>query len=134
MTEASAEKSTATKQEVAHILMSLGITPSHKGYRYLLDGLMFVLNTPERCFFTVGEVYSYLDARYKEGFSRIERCMRHAIEIAWKENTRLWQDSFGLYLMKGAKPSNSFFLATFVELYRLDMLCCYEDEEAGDNA
>lgn len=122
------KQNAATKQEVAHILMSLGINPSHKGYRYLLEGILYVLNSPKKSFFTIGEVCGYLNGIYKQGAERIERNMRTAIEIAWIENTKLWRDTFGQYLMNGAKPSNSFFLATFVELYRLDMLCCYEDE------
>lgn len=95
------------------ILVELG-TPAHiKGYRYAVTGLRLVVDNPDLIDAVVKELYPQIAAVHNTTPSRVERAIRHAIEVTWdRGDLETLMKYFGntISATKG-KPTNSEFLA-----------------------
>lgn len=69
--------------ELEKTLRSLGILPIFRGYQYILDAELMIIEDSNRIFILANEVYPSVAARYFTTASRVERAIRHAIEISW---------------------------------------------------
>ena len=98
---------------VEKILVELG-TPAHiKGYRYTVTGLRLVVNNPDLIDVITKELYPQIAATHNTTPSRVERAIRHAIEVTWdRGDLETLMKYFGNTISntKG-KPTNSEFLA-----------------------
>ncbi len=112
------------KQAITTLLHSLGI-PSHiKGYMYIRDGIDLMYNNPSMIGAITKELYPEIALKYDTTTSRVERAIRHAIEVSWSRGDYdLMEQIFGHSVdYDRAKPTNSEFIATIADKLRLDHL------------
>ena len=107
---------------ITKILHELGI-PSHiKGYQYIRDGVGLVFENPDIIGGITKELYPELATKFDTTVSRVERAIRHAIEVSWNRgNWDLMEEIFGNSVdIDRAKPTNSEFIVTVADKLRLD--------------
>lgn len=107
---------------ITKILHELGI-PSHiKGYQYIRDGVSMIFENPDMIGGITKELYPELAHKFDTTTSRVERAIRHAIEVSWNRgNWDLMEEIFGNSVdIDRAKPTNSEFIVTVADKLRLD--------------
>lgn len=107
---------------ITKILHQLGI-PSHiKGYQYIRDGVCMIFENPAMIGGITKELYPELASKFDTTVSRVERAIRHAIEVSWNRgNWDLMEEIFGNSVdIDRAKPTNSEFIVTVADKLRLD--------------
>lgn len=107
---------------ITKILHELGI-PSHiKGYQYIRDGVYMIFDNPDMIGGITKELYPELASKFDTTVSRVERAIRHAIEVSWNRgNWDLMEEIFGNSVdIDRAKPTNSEFIVTVADKLRLD--------------
>ena len=106
--------------EISDILHNLGI-PSHiRGYKYIRDGIMMIYNNDNLSFITK-EIYPQIAYKYNTTPSRVERAIRHAIEVSCiRGDLALMEELFGFSVSSDkSKPTNSEFLSTIADRIKL---------------
>lgn len=109
-------------QEITKLLHSLGI-PSHiKGYLYIRDSIYLMFENPKLIGGITKELYPNIANKYETTSSRVERAIRHAIEVSWNRGDYdLMEEIFGHSVdYDKAKPTNSEFIVTLADKLRLD--------------
>ena len=107
---------------ITKILHELGI-PSHiKGYQYIREAIGIIFDKPEVIGGITKELYPELASKYNTTVSRVERAIRHAIEVSWNRgNLDFMEEIFGYSVdIDKAKPTNSEFMVTIADKLRLD--------------
>ena len=107
---------------ITRTLHELGV-PSHiKGYQYIREGISMVYKNPEIIGGITKELYPEIADKYDSTVSRVERAIRHAIEVSWNRgNWELMEDIFGHSVdIDKAKPTNSEFIVTIADKLRLE--------------
>lgn len=107
---------------ITKTLHELGV-PSHiKGYQYIREGISIVYMRPEVVGGITKELYPEIAKKFETTVSRVERAIRHAIEISWNRgNWQLMEDIFGHSVdIDKAKPTNSEFIVTVADKLRLE--------------
>lgn len=107
---------------ITKILHELGI-PSHiKGYQYIREAIGIIYEHPETIGGITKELYPELAVRFETTVSRVERAIRHAIEVSWnRANWELMEDIFGNSVdIDKAKPTNSEFIVTIADKLKLE--------------
>lgn len=107
---------------ITKTLHELGV-PSHiKGYQYIREGISLVYQNPEIVGGITKELYPEIAKKYSTTVSRVERAIRHAIEVSWNRgNWQLMEDIFGHSVdIDKAKPTNSEFIVTIADKLRLE--------------
>ncbi|MDE6142216.1 MAG: response regulator [Bacilli bacterium] len=107
--------------EITDLLHSLGI-PSHiKGYTYIRDGIEMMFEDNSLVGSITKELYPTIAEHYSTTSSRVERAIRHAIEVSWvRGDYALMEEIFGNSVdYDRAKPTNSEFLATLADRLKL---------------
>lgn len=113
----------AIEPRITKMLHSLGV-PSHiKGYQYIRESIMLMYNNPYIIGGITKELYPEVASRYKTTSSRVERAIRHAIEVSWNRGDyEYMEELFGHSVdYDRAKPTNSEFIATVADKLRLDL-------------
>ncbi len=109
--------------EVTNIIREIGIPAHIKGYQYLRDAIMMIIVEIELLGAVTKVLYPMIAEKYKTTPSRVERSIRHAIEVAWSRgNIDMINRLFGytVKLEKG-KPTNSEFIALIADKLRMEM-------------
>ena len=109
---------------ITKVLHELGI-PSHiKGYQYIREGIGIIYERPEVIGGITKELYPELAHKFDTTVSRVERAIRHAIEVSWNRGSwELMEDIFGHSVdIDKAKPTNSEFIVTIADKLRLDKI------------
>lgn len=109
--------------EVTNIIREIGIPAHIKGYQYLRDAIMMIINEVELLGAVTKVLYPLIAEKYMTTPSRVERAIRHAIEVAWgRGNMEMINKIFGytIKLDKG-KPTNSEFMAMIADKLRMEM-------------
>jgi len=107
---------------ISKMLHNLGI-PSHiKGYQFLRDAVALVFDNPDMIGGITKELYPELAQKYDTTVSRVERAIRHAVEVSWNRgDLKLMETIFGHSVdIDKAKPTNSEFIVTIADKLRLD--------------
>lgn len=107
---------------ITKILHELGI-PSHiKGYQYIREAIGIIYKRPETIGGITKELYPELASKFDTTVSRVERAIRHAIEVSWNRgNWDLMEEIFGHSVdIDKAKPTNSEFIVTIADKLRLE--------------
>ena len=107
---------------VTKILHELGV-PSHiKGYQYIREGIILLYNNPEMIGGITKELYPEIASNFDTTVSRVERAIRHAIEVSWNRGDwDLMDEIFGHSVdIDKAKPTNSEFIVTVADKLRLE--------------
>lgn len=111
------------ESRITKMLHSLGI-PSHiKGYQYIRESIMLIYKNPYIIGGITKELYPEVAVKYKTTSSRVERAIRHAIEVSWNRGDyEYMEELFGHSVdYDRAKPTNSEFIATVADKLRLDL-------------
>lgn len=112
---------------ITKILHELGM-PSHiKGYQYIREGITMVYEKPEIVGGITKELYPDIATKFGTTVSRVERAIRHAIEVSWNRgNWDFMEEVFGHSVdIDKAKPTNSEFIVTVADKLRLENLKQY---------
>ena len=111
------------QQAITNLLHSLGM-PSHiKGYSYIRDSISLMYNKPSMLGAITKELYPEIANMYDTTSSRVERAIRHAIEVSWtRGDYEVMEEIFGHSVdYDRAKPTNSEFIATLADKLRLEI-------------
>ena len=110
------------KISLTKLLHELGM-PSHiKGYEYIREGIILLYNDPSIIGGITKELYPEIADKYNTSVSRVERAIRHAIEVSWNRgNLDLMEEVFGHSVdYDKAKPTNSEFIVTLADKLKLE--------------
>ena len=108
--------------DITHILHEVGIPAHIKGYNYLRTGIEEMYYSTDLQGKITKELYPLIARRYSTTSSRVERAIRHAIEVAWNRgNVDSIDDIFG-YTINAykAKPTNSEFISMIADRLKLN--------------
>lgn len=108
--------------KITEILHEVGVPAHIKGYQYLRTSIIEVINNIELLGAITKELYPSIAAMYCTTPSRVERAIRHAIEVAWtRGKIETINNIFGytIHNNKG-KPTNSEFIAMIADKLRLE--------------
>ena len=106
---------------VTNVIHEVGVPAHIKGYQYLREAIMMVVNDIDIINQITKQLYPEIAEKYKTTPSRVERAIRHAIEVAWgRGQTDTVESIFG-YTVSAAKgkPTNSEFIAMIADKLRL---------------
>ena len=109
------------EQDITTLLHDMGIPAHVKGYQYLREAILMVLQDIRLLGSVTKKLYPKIAEKYATTASRVERAIRHAIELGWEHgNVDLMTEYFGytVNLAKG-KPTNSEFIAMVSDRMRL---------------
>ena len=110
-------------KQITNIIHKIGVPPHIKGYNFLREGIKMVIENVDLLGAVTKELYPDIAKEFNTTSSRVERAMRHAIEVAWNRgDTKLISQLFGYTLMPDNKnkPTNSEFIAVIAEKLRLE--------------
>ena len=110
------------QKSISRLLHELGM-PSHiKGYQYIREAVSMVYDKPDIIGGITKELYPELAIKFDTTVSRVERAIRHAIEVSWNRGDwDLMEDVFGHSVdIDKAKPTNSEFIVTLADKLRLE--------------
>ncbi len=108
---------------ITNVIHEIGVPAHIKGYSYLRDSIIMVINNMELLSAVTKELYPSIARKYNTTSSRVERAIRHAIEVAWgRGRVDVINGLFGytIHNEKG-KPTNSEFIAMIADKLRLEM-------------
>ncbi|MDY5058225.1 MAG: sporulation transcription factor Spo0A [Bacilli bacterium] len=112
---------------ISKMLHELGM-PSHiKGYQYIREAISMVYDNPDIVGGITKELYPELATKFDTTVSRVERAIRHAIEVSWNRGDwDLMEEIFGHSVdIDKAKPTNSEFIVTVADKLRLEYVKQY---------
>lgn len=107
--------------KVTEILHQIGVPAHIKGYHYLRDSIIMSIEHPEIINAVTKQLYPSVAKKYATTSSRVERAIRHAIEVAWdRGDVDILNSYFGytIHISRG-KPTNSEFIAMIADKLRL---------------
>lgn len=116
-----AKKGPSLEVTVTDIIHQIGVPAHIKGYHYLREAIMMAVNDPEIINSVTKQLYPAVAKRFSTTSSRVERAIRHAIEVAWdRGDVDVLTSYFGytIHNTKG-KPTNSEFIAMISDKLRL---------------
>ena len=110
--------------QVTNILHALGIPSNIKGYQYIRSAILKVYDNPGFIGGITKELYPDLSIKFNTTIQRVERAIRHAIDVSWlRGDIDLMEEIFGHSVdIDRAKPTNSEFIVTIADKLRLDMI------------
>lgn len=120
----SQEKALAARdleQDVTDIIHEIGVPAHIKGYQYLREAIMMSVEDSSMISSITKILYPTIAKRFQTTPSRVERAIRHAIEVAWSRGKMETLDAlFGYTIDTGkGKPTNSEFIALITDKIRL---------------
>ena len=108
---------------VTNVIHEVGVPAHIKGYQYLREAIMMVVNDIDVINQITKSLYPQIAKKYSTTPSRVERAIRHAIEVAWgRGQAEVVENIFG-YTVSAAKgkPTNSEFIAMIADKLRLEL-------------
>lgn len=107
--------------EVTRIIHQMGVPAHIKGYQYLRDAILLVIDEVSLLGAITKELYPMIAEKYQTTPSRVERAIRHAIELAWdRGNVEMMNRFFGYTInVERGKPTNSEFIAMVADKLRM---------------
>ena len=107
---------------VTEILHQIGVPAHIKGYQFLRDAILLTMNEPEYINAVTKRLYPEIAKKNGTTASRVERAIRHAIEVAWDRGDVDTLNSYFGYTIHNlrGKPTNSEFIAMIADKMRLD--------------
>ncbi|MBE6731795.1 MAG: sporulation transcription factor Spo0A [Ruminococcaceae bacterium] len=107
------DKYPGLRLEVTEILHQIGVPAHIKGYHYLRDSIIMAVEDPDIINAVTKQLYPGVAKAYETTSSRVERAIRHAIEVAWDRGDVDVLNSYFGYTIQNTrgKPTNSEFIA-----------------------
>ena len=106
------------ESNIGKIMFSLGIPPLLKGYNYIHNAALMILDDGANVNRLNDEVYPKIATHYNTTSQRVEKAIRHAIEISWA-----WDGSYSLknyYTNNVLMPTNSEFLSLISDQIKIN--------------
>lgn len=113
----------STEIQVTEILHQIGVPAHIKGYHYLRSSIIMSIENPEIINAVTKQLYPSVAKEFSTTSSRVERAIRHAIEVAWdRGDVDILNSYFGytIHTSRG-KPTNSEFIAMISDKLRLQI-------------
>lgn len=109
------------EKDVTDMIHEIGVPAHIKGYQYLREAIMLSVEDAEMLNSITKILYPTIAKKYQTTSSRVERAIRHAIEVAWSRGKMETLDAlFGYTISVGkGKPTNSEFIALIADKIRL---------------
>jgi len=109
------------ERQVTGVILEIGIPAHVKGYHYVRSAIMLAIRQPDAINAVTKVIYPTIAKQYRTSSSRVERAIRHAIEVAWDRGNVETLNSFFGYSISAArgKPTNSEFIAMISDRLRL---------------
>lgn len=109
--------------QVTRIIHRIGVPAHIKGYQYLRTAILMATDDPDIINYVTKMLYPTVAKQYKTTSSRVERAIRHAIEVAWdRGDVDVLNEYFGYTIQNNrGKPTNSEFIAMISDRLRLAM-------------
>lgn len=116
-------KSNDLETNITMHIQQLGVPAHIKGYQYIRDAIMMVVEDMDAINSITKILYPTVAKHYNTTPSRVERAIRHAIEVAWdRGNPDVLNDLFGYTILSSkGKPTNSEFIAMIADKIRLEI-------------
>lgn len=110
--------------EVTRMIHQMGVPAHVKGYQYLRDAIVSVVLNVSLLGAVTKELYPMIAAKYQTTPSRVERAIRHAIELAWDRGNVDFMNRFFGYTINvdRGKPTNSEFVAMVADKLRMSIM------------
>ena len=110
------------ESDVTNIIHEIGVPAHIKGYQYLREAIMMSVNDIDMLNSITKILYPSIAKKFQTTPSRVERAIRHAIEVAWSRGKMDTIDElFGYTINNGkGKPTNSEFVALIADKIRLE--------------
>lgn len=107
---------------ITNIIHEIGVPAHIKGYQYLRDSISLAVQDMDILNSITKQLYPTIAAKHNTTASRVERAIRHAIEVAWNRGKMDTIDAlFGYTIHAGkGKPTNSEFIALIADKIRLE--------------
>lgn len=120
--QTSTKKNKSLDEKIANLFISVGIPAHIKGYQFLREAIKMTIETPEIINSITRKLYPGIAERYQTSASKVERAIRHAIEVAWNrgkiENIN---NIFGIKIYApNEKPTNGEFIALVADKLLLE--------------
>lgn len=111
-------------EKISNIFISIGIPPHIKGYAYLRESVKMAIETPSIINNVTKQLYPNVACKFNTSASKVERAIRHAIEVAWnKGRIDSINAIFGVRVYIGSeRPTNSEFIALVADKLILEEL------------
>jgi len=111
----------SVQTKITQIMRDVGVPAHIKGYQYMRDAIMMAVQDREIISAVTKRLYPELAKNHKTTPSRVERAIRHAIEVAWNRGkVDAINDLFGYTInTRKGKPTNSEFIAMVADTLRL---------------
>ena len=109
------------ERDVTDMIHEIGVPAHIKGYQYLREAIMMSVEDPEMLGSITKVLYPTIAKRFQTTPSRVERAIRHGIEVAWaRGRSETLEALFGYTISAGkGKPTNSEFIALIADKIRL---------------
>lgn len=113
------------ESDVTNIIHDVGVPAHIKGYQYLREAIIMSVNDPEMLNSITKILYPTIAKTFQTTSSRVERAIRHAIEVAWNRGKMDTIDELFGYTINAekGKPTNSEFIALIADKIRLEYKC-----------
>ncbi|MCD8372746.1 MAG: sporulation transcription factor Spo0A [Clostridia bacterium] len=117
-------RSATLDEKISNIFISIGIPPHIKGYVYLREGIKMAVEDPSIINKVTKELYPNIGKKFDTSASKVERAIRHAIEVAWNRGrVDAINAIFGARVYIGnERPTNSEFIALVADKLLLEEL------------
>ena len=114
--------SMSLEEKISRIFINVGIPPHIKGYSFLREGVVMAVKDPEIINNITKKLYPQIGEKYNTTSSKVERAIRHAIEVAWNRGRIESINSIlGVRAYIGAdKPTNGEFIALIADKMLLE--------------
>ena len=108
---------------VTNVIHEVGVPAHIKGYQYLREAIMMVINDIDVINQITKSLYPQIARKFKTTPSRVERAIRHAIEVAWGRGQQEAVENIFGYTISASKgkPTNSEFIAMIADKLRLEL-------------
>ena len=108
---------------VTNLIHEVGVPAHIKGYQYLREAIMMVVNDIDVIKQITKSLYPQIARKYSTTPSRVERAIRHAIEVAWGRGQQEAVENIFGYTISASKgkPTNSEFIAMIADKLRLEL-------------
>jgi two-component system response regulator (stage 0 sporulation protein A) len=106
--------------EVTRVLQQMCVPPHVKGYPYIRDAIILVIEEPNLIGAVTKELYPLIAEKHDTTASRVERAIRNAIKLTWERgNPEVLNNFFAYTDTRRGRPTNSEFIALVADRLRI---------------
>ena len=114
------------ESKITNIMHTVGIPARVKGYQYIREAILLFINNTGSCNKITKDIYPEIAKKFNSTPSRVERAIRHALEISWNNNkSNVSSLVFGSPIVfYDKRPTNSEFIASIADKLQLEARKC----------